>query len=38
MQNYKRKTDMAITPQNGIKNAVDATLIKERSIQKTAKD
>nr|XP_047133687.1 uncharacterized protein LOC124811672 isoform X1 [Hydra vulgaris] len=38
MRNYKRKTKRAITPQNVIKNAVDAVLLEGKSIRKTAKD
>ena len=38
MRNYERKTERAITPQNVIKNAVDAVLLEGKSIRKTAKD
>ncbi|XP_065678145.1 uncharacterized protein LOC136093140 [Hydra vulgaris] len=38
MRNYKRKTKRAITPQNVIKNTVDAVLLKGKSIRKTAKN
>ena len=37
MRNYKKKTERTITPQNVIKNAVNAVLLEAKSIRKTAK-